>query len=136
MIRSAQPAPRATPVNAPLPVTDVATAGSAAAGRLYHLEKTPAGNALYTYFAAILIATGMDKGAAYPLKRFLKNFSGHEQAGRIEKAPGGYRLTRAGRDYFANRFEPGNPQRVMRHEVDAMVRLIRTGQAPGWAPVD
>jgi hypothetical protein len=103
---------------------------------LYRLEKTPAGNALYTYFAAILIATGMDKGAAYPLKKFLKNFSGHEQAGRIEKAPGGYRLTRAGRDYFADRFEPGNPQRVLRHEVDAMVRLIRTGQAPGWVPVD
>jgi hypothetical protein len=104
--------------------------------RLYRLEKTPAGNALYTYFAAILIATGMDKGAAYPLKKFLKNFSGHEQAGRIEKAPGGYRLTRAGRDYFADRFEPGNPQRVMRNEVDAMVRLIRTGGAPGWVAVD
>ena len=49
---SAQPAPRATPatpptpVKAPAPVTDVATAGSAAGGRLYRLEKTPAGNAL------------------------------------------------------------------------------------------
>jgi hypothetical protein len=139
---SAQPGPRATPaappapVHAPTPVTDVATAGSAAGARLYRLEKTPAGNALYTYFAAILIATGMDKGATYPLKKFLKNFSGHEQAGRIEKTPGGYRLTRAGRDYFADRFEPGNPQRVMRNEVDAMVRLIRTGGAPGWVPVD
>ena len=109
---------------------------SASGERLYRLEKTPAGSALYTYFAAILIATGMDKGAAYPLKKFLKNFSGHEQAGRIEKAPDGYRLTRAGRDYFADRFEPGNPQRVMRNEVDAMVRVIRTGGAPGWVAVD
>jgi hypothetical protein len=123
-------------VKAPSLVTEVATAGPAAGGRLYRLEKTPTGNALYTYFAAILIATGMDKGAAYPLKKFLKNFSGHEQAGRIEKASGGYRLTRAGRDYFADRFEPGSPQRVMRHEVDAMVRLIRTGQPTGWVPVD
>jgi hypothetical protein len=139
---SAQPAPRATPatpptpVKAPSPVIDVASVGSTASGRLYRLEKKPAGNALYTYFAAILIATGMDKSAVHPLKKFLKNFSGHEQAGRIEKAPGGYRLTRAGRDYFADRFEPGSPQRVMRHEVDAMVRLIRTGQAPGWVAVD
>ena len=103
---------------------------------MYRLEKTPAGRALFTYFAAVLIATEMDEGGVYPLKKFFGNFSGHEQAGRIEKAPGGYRLTRAGRDYFSDRFQPGNPQHVDRREVDAMVRLIRTGQAPGWVPVD
>ena len=140
---TARPAPervvvRAAPVaGAPVPETPVAETVIPVAGeRLYRLEKTPAGSALYAYFAAILIATGMDKGGVYPLKKFLKNFSGHEDAGRIEKAPGGYRLTRAGRDYFADRFAPGNPQRVMRHEVDAMVRLIRIGEAPGWVPVD
>ena len=116
-------APRAdTPVNG-------------AGAKLYRLEQTPAGKALYTYFAAILIATGMDKGATYPLKKFLKNFSGHEQAGRIEKVPGGYRLTRVGRDYFADRYQFGNPQHVDRREVDAILRRIRTGQAPGWVPV-
>ena len=129
----------AAPAPATRPTTPPATSEMAASGggeRLYRLEKTPAGGALYTYFAAILTITGMDRGAVYPLKKFLKNFSGHEDAGRIEKAPGGYRLTPAGRKYFADRFEPGNPQRVMRNEVDAMVRLIRTGQAPGWVPIE
>jgi hypothetical protein len=138
-----QPAPRA-PTAAPPPTTQVSSpvtgAAPVASGRgerLYRLEKAPpAGNELWTYFAAILVVTGMDKGAVYPLKKFFKNLSGHEQAGRIEKATGGYRLTRVGRDYFADRFEAGNPQRVMRNEVDAMVRLIRTGGAPGWVPVD
>ncbi len=103
--------------------------------QLYRLERTPAGRALFTYFAAVLIATGMDRGAVYPLKKFLGNFSGHEQAGRIEKAAGGHRLTDAGREYFADRFRAGNAQYVDRGEVDAMVRLIRSGQAPGWVPV-
>jgi hypothetical protein len=133
VVRSA-PVPAAPAPTAPVAGGETAVSGTGE--RLYRLEKTPAGNALYTYFAAILIATGMAQGGVYPLKKFLKNFSGHEDAGRIEKAPGGYRLTRAGRDYFADRFAPGNPQRVMRNEVDAMVRLIRIGGAPGWVPVD
>lgn len=121
-------APRAAP-KAP-------SAPGASSGRLYRLERTPAGRALYAYFAAILAVTGMDKGAAYPLRKFLKNFSGHEQAGRIVKAPGGYQLTRSGMDYFADRYRPGNPQSISRGEVDAMVRLIRSGGAAGWVPVD
>jgi hypothetical protein len=139
----AQPAPgpeRVVVCSAPVvaaPPAGGETAVSGAGERLYRLEKTPSsGNPLWTYFAAILIVTGMDEGGVYPLKKFFKNFSTHEQAGRIEKAPGGYRLTRAGRDYFADRFAPGNPQRVMRSEVDAMVRLIRSGQAPGWVPIE
>lgn len=103
---------------------------------LYRLSETPRGSMLYTYFAAILSVTDMDKGAAYPLKRFLGNFSGHEKAGRIEKTPGGYRLTRAGMDYFADRFRPGNPQHVNRSNFEAMAKLIRSGKAPGWVPVD
>ncbi len=103
--------------------------------RLCRLGKTPSGKALYTYFAAILIATGTDKETTYPLKKFLKNFSDHEQAGRIEKVPGGHRLTRAGRDYLADRYQFSNPQHVDRREVDAMLRLIRTGQAAGGVAV-
>lgn len=130
----------AAPVPAAPPTAPVGTGARAASGggeRLYRLETTPPpGNPLWTYFAAILIVTGMDRGAVYPLKKFFKNFSTHEQAGRIERAPGGYRLTRAGLKYFADRFEAGSPQRVMCNEVDAMVRLIRTGQAPGWVPIE
>jgi hypothetical protein len=126
---------RAPPLAGCKPEPPANTAVNSAGERLYRLEKTPSGKALCTYFAAILIATGMDKEATYPLKKFLKNFSGHEQAGRIEKVPGGYRLTRAGRDYFADRYQFGNPQHVDRREVDAMLRLIRTGQAAGWVAV-
>ncbi len=130
---------RVTPIAdspAPLAAKCADTAVNRAGERLFRLEQTPAGKALYTYFAAVLIATEMDQGAVYPLKRFLKNFGGHEQAGRIERVPGGHRLTRAGRDYFADRYQPGNPQHVDRREVEAMLRLVRTGKAPGWVPAD
>ena len=121
---------------APLSPPKAPSAPSTSSGRLYRLERTPTGRALYAYFAAILSVTGMDKGAVYPLRKFLKNFSGHEQAGRIAKAPGGYRLTRSGMDYFADRYRPGNPQSISRGEVEAMVRLFRSGGAAGWVPVD
>ena len=67
---------------------------------LYKLRKTPARQALYTYFAAIIRVTGMDQGNVYPLKKFLGNFSGHVNEGRIQKVSGGYQLTRKGIDYF------------------------------------
>lgn len=102
--------------------------------QLHRLEKTPSGKTLYAYFAAILRVTGMDRGAVYPLKKFLGNFSTHEQAGRIEKADGGYRLTRAGNDYFADRFRKGNPQHISELEVKAMVKGILSGGS-GWEPV-
>lgn len=124
-----------TKVQAPAAPSPAKPIGPAPA-KLYRLETTPAGKALHTYFAAILIVTGMDQGAVYPLKKFLKNFSGHAQAGRIVKVTGGYQLTRAGRDYFADRLRPGNPQHVDRSAVEAMARLIRSGQAAGWALVD
>lgn len=141
--RAVPPGSRAsTPKRAPRPASQApavprtGTTTSPAPQKLYRPETTPAGKALHTYFAAIFIVTGMDQGAVYPLKKFLKNFSGHEQAGRIVKVPGGYQLTRAGRDYFADRLRPGNPQHVDRSAVEAMARLIRSGQAAGWVPVD
>jgi len=103
--------------------------------KLYKLKKTPAGKALFTYTAAILRVTGMDEGKVYPLKKFLGNFSGHDQAGRIRKASGGYELTPAGIDYFNDRYNPGSRQHVERSEVEAMVRLIRNGGGPDWEPV-
>ena len=111
-------------------------AASASAGSLYKLVKTPAGKALYNYFAAILQVTGMDQGKVYPLKKFLGNFSGHETAGRIQKVSGGYQLTPKGIDYFSDRYNPGNSQHVNRSEVEAMARLIRNGGGPDWIPVD
>jgi hypothetical protein len=41
-----------------------------------------------------------------------------------------------GRDYFADRYRPGNRQHVDRAEVEAMAHLIRSGGASGWVPVD
>ncbi|MGE5154801.1 MAG: hypothetical protein ACM3ST_12380 [Bdellovibrio bacteriovorus] len=133
--RAGTPAP--APVR-PVPATSLpGRAMSSGSEKLfYRLERTPAGQALHSYFAAILTVTGMDQGAIYPLKKFLKNFSGHEQAGRVVKVPGGYQLTCAGRDYFADRFRLGNPQHVDRAEAEALARLIRSGQAAGWVPVD
>ena len=111
------------------------TAASAPAGSLYKLRETPAGKALYTYFSAILRVTGMDQGKVYPLKKFLGNFSGHVNAGRIQKVSGGYQLTPKGIDYFNDRFNPGNSQHVNRSEVEAMARLIRNGGGADWVPV-
>jgi len=101
---------------------------------LYRLKKMPRGKELYAYFAAILRVTGMEEGRAYPLKRFLGNFSGHLKAGRIERVGAGYRLTPCGRDYFQDRYQPGNPRHVDESSVESYVRLIRSGST-GWEPV-
>ena len=102
---------------------------------LHRLKKTPAGKELFTYFSAILRVTGMDKGASFLLKVFLGNFSTHLQAGRIEKAAHGYRLTPIGIDYFADRYRSGNRQHVKEIDVQTMMRLILNG-GTGWEPVD
>ena len=119
------------PGNKPLSATAPASAGA-----FYKLRKTPAGKVLFTYTAAILKITGMDRGNVYPLKKFLGNFSGHVQAGRIQKESGGYQLTPAGIDFFNDRYNPGSRQYVDRSEVEAMVRLIRNGDGPDWVSVD
>jgi hypothetical protein len=111
-------------------------ASRAPAGSLYKLRKTPAGKALFTYTAAVLKVTGMDQGKVYRLSKFLGNFAGHVQAGRIQKVPGGYQLTARGIDYFNDLYSPGNRQHIERTEVEAMVRLIRSGGGPDWVPVD
>ena len=113
-----------------------APAAHVPAGTLFKLRKTPGGKALFTYTAAILKVTGMDQGKVFPLKKFLGNFSPHLQAGRIQKAPGGFQLTRAGIDYFNDRYNPGNRQHVDRSEVEVMARLIRNGGGEDWVPVN
>ncbi len=107
---------------------------AARSGQLYKLQKTPAGKQLFTYFAAILRVTGMYKGEIFPLKKFLGNFSTHEQAGRIEKVGAGYRLTAVGIDYFADRYRRGSRQHVDKGEVQLMAKQIRTG-GEEWEPV-
>ena len=77
----------------------------------------------------------MDQGKIYPLNKFLGNFSGHVQAGRIQKVPGGYQLTANGIDYFNDRYSPCNRQYVDRSEVEAMARQIRNGGGADWVPV-
>lgn len=101
---------------------------------MYRLSQTPKSRALFSYFAAILEVTGMNRGETFPLQRFLGNFSGHLDAGRIEKASGGYRLTRSGMDYFADRFNAGSRQHVTRADVDHLARGIRNG-GTGWDPI-
>ena len=102
---------------------------------LYRFKETPRGKTLYTYFAAILLVTGMIDGQVFPLKKFLGNFSGHEKAGRIRKVSGGYQLTPRGIDYFNDRYSAGNPQKVERSEVEAMARSILYGGGGGWEPL-
>jgi len=102
---------------------------------LYRLKTTPRGKELNAYFAAILRVTGMEEGGIYPLKRFLGNFSGHLKAGRIERVSGGNRLTPSGKDYFQDRYQPGNPRHVDESTVSSYVRLIRSGGS-GWEPID
>ena len=77
----------------------------------------------------------MDQGAVYPLKKFLKNFSGHVDAGRIERVDGGYRLTTRGMDYFSDRYRPGNRQYVEESEVRQMMRHLLEG-GHGWEVVE
>lgn len=104
--------------------------------RFYKMAKVPEGRReLFTYFAAILAVTGMDQGKTFPLTRFLKNVSGHVNAGRIEKAEGGLRLTKTGIAYFEDRYRrgPGGPLDL--GEVAEISKQIRTGEAPGWIPI-
>jgi len=111
------------------------SATTAPSGRLYKLDVTPKGKDLYAYFAAILQVTGMDRGGSFPLKKFLGNFSGHESAGRIQKAGSGdFRLSESGIQYFRDRLEPGNPQHVAEGEVDRFKQCILRGGGKGWGP--
>ncbi|SFA65498.1 hypothetical protein [Metapseudomonas otitidis] len=99
--------------------------------QLYKLAHTPSGQRLWTYMAAILEVTEMDQGKPFPLKRFLKNFQTHLDAGRIERVPEGYRLTCIGRDYFHDRYRVGSPQYIERAAVERMISFIRTGSGEG-----
>ena len=83
-----------------------------AASQFYKLKKTPGGQKLWSYMAAILEVTGMDKGKVYPFNKFLRNFSTHLESGRIVRADGGYQLTPAGVDYFRDRYSPGSRQHI------------------------
>jgi hypothetical protein len=97
----------------------------------YKLKKTPNGHSLFTYMAAILEVTGMDKGNVFPLKKFLGNFSTHVSEGRIVKTEGGWKLSKKGIDYFQDRYNQGNPQYIIRSEVEFMIKGIQTGKVSG-----
>lgn len=104
---------------------------------LFRLDVTPRGRNLYAYFAAILQVTGMDRGESYPLRKFMRNFSGHEAAGRIVKVGSEkFRLTEAGVAYFCDRFRAGNPQHITQAEVDHFKHCILHGGGKGWARVE
>ena len=90
--------------------------------KFFKLNKTPSGKELFAYTSAILEVTNMINGDEYPLKKFLKNFSTHLDAGRIIQSSNGYRLTACGIDYFKDRLNPNNPQHVTRGEVERMIR--------------
>jgi hypothetical protein len=94
---------------------------------LYKLKKTPSGRGLWTYMAAILHVTEMDKGKSFPLKKFLGNFKTHTDNGRIAKVAGGYQLTDIGIDYFNDRFSIGSRQHIDKAEVDIMIIGITKG---------
>ncbi|WP_207064024.1 hypothetical protein [Motiliproteus sp. SC1-56] len=98
---------------------------------LHKMQTTPNGRALAVYFAAILRATGMNRGEVFPLKRFLGNFSGHLSAGRIERFGDGYRLTQLGKDYFSDR---ERRQGISEAEIQSVIRNIRSG-GPGWVGI-
>jgi hypothetical protein len=107
------------------------------APQLYKLTTTPSGRKLWTYMAAILEVTGMDQGQTFPLKKFLGNFKTHLDNGRISRVDDGYQLTPRGRDYFRDRYNPGNPQHIDRAEVKAMIRGITTGAGSDeWIAVE
>ncbi|MFV7770139.1 hypothetical protein [Shewanella marisflavi] len=104
--------------------------------QFYKLSKTPSGRELWTYMAAILEATGMDKGKVYPLKRFIGNFKTHLDNGRIRRVEKGYQVTQTGIDYFRDRYSPNNKQHIERLEVEDMLKGITTGVGPGdWEPL-
>lgn len=104
-------------------------------GKIYKLSKTPSGKELFTYFAAVLRITGMDQGVVYPLKNFFRNFSGHINAGRIERVDEGYKLTPSGIDYFADRYRQGSRQHVDESEVQNVIQQMMKG-GDDWVPVD
>lgn len=93
----------------------------------FKLKTTPAGRKLWTYMAAILEVTDMINGATYPLNKFLGNFKTHLEAQRIERTPGGYKLSPKGQDYFSDRYNAGSPQHIDRAEVEQLIRGIKTG---------
>lgn len=94
---------------------------------LYKLKKTPSGRALWTYMAAILEVTEMDKGKAFPLNKFLGNFQTHLDNVRIVHASDGYQLTPKGMDYFKDRYSVGSQQHIERDMVEVMIGGIKTG---------
>jgi hypothetical protein len=107
-----------------------------ASTQLYKLSKTPSGKALWTYMAAILKVTKMDKGQVYPLKNFLTNFQTHIDIDRICRVEGGYKLTSKGVDYFQDRYNTGSRQHVDESEVNIMTKAITTGVSIGdWVAV-
>ncbi len=85
--------------------------------QLFKLETTPSGRRLWTYMAAILEVTGMIRGEAYPLNKFLSNFKTHLDAQSITRTPDGYQLTPRGKDYFNDRYSAGSPQHIDQAEV-------------------
>ncbi|MND44903.1 hypothetical protein D3C76_295300 [compost metagenome] len=99
--------------------------------QLYKRATTPRGRQLWTYIAAILEVTEMDRGKSFPLKRFLGNFQKHLDAGRIERVPESFRLTLSGLSYFQDRYRVGNPQYVERMAVERMISSLRTGCGEG-----
>ncbi len=104
--------------------------------QLYRLSRTPSGRRLWTYMAAILQVTGLDRGEVYPLNKFFGNFKTHIDEGRIVSVSGGFRLTSAGADYFRDRYREDNPQNIQRAEVERMISSILTGRGEGdWEPV-
>jgi hypothetical protein len=105
--------------------------------RLNRLITTPSGRELWTYTAAILEVTGMMSGQAFPLDRFYGNFSGHLTAGRIRQTSDGCVLTKAGYQYFSQRLNGSNGQRIERPDVLQMIRLIVASQpALGWESIE
>lgn len=96
-------------------------------GPSFKLKTTPRGKELYAYFAAILTETGMDQGDVADLKKYLGNFKGHLDAGRIVKVNGGFQLTSDGREYFADRFKRGNSQYIDPILYKSMRKKIREG---------
>ena len=95
---------------------------------MYKLKNTPkSGRKLWSYMAAILEVTGMNDGQSFNLNLFFTNFRTHIENGRIQVVPGGYRLTDAGIEYFADRYNEGSRQRIYRTDIEAMIRGIETG---------
>lgn len=126
-----------SPIKSLSRASDIAKVSSASSVRFFRLAQTPKSpRELGTYFAAILSATGMDRGEVFQLTRFLSNFAGHVEAGRIVAVEGGYRLSTAGLAYFEDRFHTARGGALDRTEVAAMAKRIRSGGSPDWIPID